>query len=90
MTHTLDQITYLLNIWRDEGNYRSQGLFYIKKKFFFCLFRAAPTAYGGSQARGRSGAAAPGLATATAMPDPGHICNLYQSSWQRRIPEPLI
>ena len=25
--------------------------FLIKKKFFFCLFRAAPMAYGGSQAR---------------------------------------
>ena len=29
--------------------------------FFFCLFRAAPTAYGGSQARGLIGAVAAGL-----------------------------
>ena len=29
--------------------------------FFFCLFRATPTAYGGSQARGRIGAAAADL-----------------------------
>ena len=29
--------------------------------FFFCLFRAAPTAYGGSQARGLIGAVATGL-----------------------------
>ena len=29
--------------------------------FFFCLFRAAHAAYGGSQARGRIGAVAPGL-----------------------------
>ena len=38
-------------------------LFYLKK-FYFCLFAfswAAPTAYGGSQTRGRIGAAAAGL-----------------------------
>ena len=29
--------------------------------FFFCLFRAAPAAYGGSQARGQIGAIAGGL-----------------------------
>ena len=29
--------------------------------FFFCLLRAAPAAYGGSQARGRIGAVATGL-----------------------------
>ena len=29
--------------------------------FFFCLFRAAPAAYGGSQARGPIGAPAAGL-----------------------------
>ena len=29
--------------------------------FFFCLFRATPVAYGGSQARGLIGAAAAGL-----------------------------
>ena len=29
--------------------------------FFFCLFRAAPLAYGGSQARGPVGAVASGL-----------------------------
>ena len=29
--------------------------------FFFCLFRAVPAAYGGSQARGRIGAIATGL-----------------------------
>ena len=36
--------------------------FYISFYFFiFCLFRAAPTAYGGSQARGLIGAIAAGL-----------------------------
>ena len=29
--------------------------------FFFCIFRAAPAAYGGSQARGLIGAVAAGL-----------------------------
>ena len=38
------------------------GFFFLS--FFFlssCLFRASPTAYGGSQARGRTGAVAAGL-----------------------------
>ena len=38
--------------------------------FFFGLIRAAPEAYGSSQARGQIGAVAAGLPTATAMPDP--------------------
>ena len=40
----------------------------------FCLFRAAPTAYGGPQTRGLIGATAAGL---------------YPSSWQRQIRNPL-
>ena len=28
-------------------------------------------------------------ATATIPPDPSHICNLYHSSWQRQILNPL-
>ena len=28
-------------------------------------------------------------ATATAMRDPSHVCNLHHSSWQHRIPNPL-
>ena len=31
----------------------------------------------------------PAYATATAMPDPRHVCSLHHSSWQRRIPDPL-
>ena len=31
----------------------------------------------------------PAYATATAMPDPSHVCDLHHSSWQRRIPNPL-
>ena len=38
--------------------------------FFFFLFRAALTAYGGSQARGPIGATATSLVTATATWDP--------------------
>lgn len=42
----------------------------------FSLFRAAPAAYGSSQAKGRIRSAAASYATATAMPDPSYICNL--------------
>ena len=49
--------------------------------FFFCLFRAAHTAYGGSQARGRIGAVAAGFLS--------RICNLHHSSWQHWIFNPL-
>ena len=45
---------------------------------------AAPAAYGGSQARGRIGAAA----RATATRDPSRVCNLHHSSRQRRIVNP--
>ena len=58
--------------------------------FFFLLFLwATPTAYGGSQARGRIGAVAAGLARATAVQDPSRVCNLHHSSRQRRIVNPL-
>ena len=58
---------------------------------FFGFFRAAPVAYGGSQARGPMGAAAAGLqqATATAMQDPRYICDLHHLSQQRQILNPL-
>ena len=60
--------------------------------FVFCfvlLFRATPVAYEGSQARGLIELLAAGLVTATAMPDPSHICDLHHSSQQHRIPSPL-
>ena len=51
------------------------------------FFRATPMAYGSSQPRGQIGA------TATPQPqqrwDPNHICDLYHSSRQCRIPNPL-
>ena len=59
--------------------------------FLFCfvlfclLFRA--TVYGSSQVRGQD--QLPTCATATAMPDPSHICDLRHSSLQLWIPDPL-
>ena len=41
--------------------------------FFFCLLGAAPTAYGGSQARGQ-------ITTATATKDPSCTCNLHTTA----------
>ena len=57
--------------------------------FFFLLFRTAPAAYGASQARAESELWLPAYTTATAMPDPSHICNLHHSSWQHWILNPL-
>ena len=57
--------------------------------YYYYFFRAALEAYGSSQARGGIGAAAAGLATATATTwDLGLICNLHHSSWQHWIPNP--
>ena len=50
--------------------------------FFFLLFRAAPAAYGCSQARSQIGATA---TRAIAMPNRNRICNLYHSSQQHRV-----
>ena len=66
---------------------------------FFCLFvclflyfRAAPVAYGSSQARDWSGAAVAGhsnVRSATTMPDLSLlICDLHHSSWQYCILNP--
>ena len=58
--------------------------------FFLVLFRATPGAYGGSQAR-RSNRSYILLActTATAPSDLSRVCDLYHSSWQRWILNPL-
>ena len=66
--------------------------FSFKKKFLlvFYLFRAAPTAYVGSQARGLIEATAAGLLPiATAKPDLSCICDLHHRSQQCRILNPL-
>ena len=55
--------------------------------YVFCLFRTAPVAYGGSQARGQIRAVL--LAYARATPDLSHICTLHHSSQQRGILNPL-
>ena len=52
---------------------------------FVLLFRAAPSAYGGSQARGPIRA----YTTATAMADLSRICDLHRSSPQCWILNPL-
>ena len=52
---------------------------------FFCLFRAAPAARGGSQARSGIGAAATCPHHSTATPDPSHIFGLHHISQQRQI-----
>ena len=53
--------------------------------FFFLLFRAAPAAYGSSQAGVESELQRP----ATAVRGLSHVCDLYHSSWQCQIPGPL-
>ena len=57
--------------------------------FFFCPYMAAPVAYGGSQPRGLIGVLLPAYTTATATPDPTCVCDLYHSSGQHRILNPL-
>ena len=56
--------------------------------FLFCLFvffRAAPAAYGSSQARGGVRAKAAGRSHSHSNPDPSRICDLYHTSQQHQI-----
>ena len=55
------------------------------------FFTAAPEAYGSSQSRGQMGATAATLYHNHSIMvwDPSHICNLYHSSWQSCIPDPM-
>ena len=64
--------------------------FFFFWSFVFCLFRATPAAYGGSQARGLIGAVATGLHHSHSNARSSHVCDLRHSSWQHRIPNPLI
>ena len=57
--------------------------------YFFVFSRAAPMAYGGSQAWDLITAVALAYATATAMWDLSRVCDLHHSSWQRQILNPL-
>ena len=53
--------------------------------FVFCPFRATPTAYGGSQARGQTEAVVAGLCHSHTMQDLSHISDLHHSSRQHQI-----
>ena len=57
--------------------------------FFFCLFRVTPKAYRSSQARVKKELQLLAYTTAPAMPDPNCPFDLYHSSWQRWILNPL-
>ena len=57
--------------------------------YFFFFFRAAGEAYGSSQARVKLGLELLAYTTATATPDLSHIFDLYHSSRQRWIFNPL-
>ena len=61
----------------------------IQRVFFVFLFKATPSAYGSSQARGRIGAAIASLHQATAILDLSHICDLCHSLRQCWIFNPL-
>ena len=54
----------------------------------FSFAGGTPAAYGHSWARDQIGAATAGLCTATAMPDPSHICDLHHSLQQHQILKP--
>ena len=61
----------------------------IQEPFFKMLFRAAPAAYGGSQSGAQSEQQLLAYATAIATQYPCHVCDLYHSSWQHWILNPL-
>ena len=57
--------------------------------FLNAFLNASPAAYGSSQATGRSKLPLPAYTTATATSNLSCVCNLYHSSWQCQIPDPL-
>ena len=57
--------------------------------YFFCLFRAAPKAYEGSQARGLIRAVAAGLHHSHSDVRSEPVCDLHRSSRKHRILNPL-
>jgi len=70
-----------------ENVFLSLFLTYVPSFVFF--WRATPTAHGSSPARGWWKVWLLAYNTATAIPDLSHICDLYQSSWQFWILNPL-
>ena len=73
---------------QNPTQFQDPSSFFLLFLFLF-LFRTTPAAYRSSQARGWIEAAAAGLATAIATPDPSHICNLCQNLWQLQILNPM-
>ena len=71
------------------GQRQESGLTGTISLLFFCLFRAAPTAYGGSQLRVKLEPQLPAYTTATATPEWSLVCDLHHSSRQCRIFNPL-
>ena len=65
--------------------------FFVILFYFILLFRDAPVACGGSQARVELELQLQGYATAkaTAMPDLSYVCDLHHSSWQHQILNPM-
>ena len=57
--------------------------------FYFCPFRATLAAFGGSQARGQIGAVAASPHHSYSNTDLSHVCDLYCSSRQHHILNPL-
>ena len=55
--------------------------------FFFLVFLGLLPQH--VEVRGKSELQLPAYSTATAMPDPSHVCDLHHSSRQRRILNPL-
>ena len=82
---TLSTFVFIKNV---DRNIKEHGdrLFSSFILFLYFLFRAILVAYGSSQVRGQTGTA---HTTATAIPDPSHICNLSCSLWQCQILNPL-
>ena len=56
---------------------------------FFSLFRATSAVYGSSHARGQVAATAASLCQSHSNAGPSYICNIYHSSRQCRILNPL-
>lgn len=66
-----------------QGHYGRKAGRSDNSHFFF--FRAAPSAYGGSQTWGRIGAEAAGLPHSPAPQDLSCICDLHLSLWQCQV-----
>ena len=79
-------------LWRVNGNYEAPGtqhfLFYFI--FFWSFLGPLPQHVEVPRLEVSSELYPTVHTTATAMPDPNHICDLHHSSWQLWIPDPLI